>query len=159
MSVQTKKWLVSAVAAATLALSAGAANALEVSGTLDAATLPGLGPVGLDVLTLSFTSGSFLLTVQGSATSTLFSSPSNSFVGYTSSMGLPGAYTYLYSGLTGTYKLSLLGSAGASYTVGILGTGSVTLVPEPESMALALAGLGVLGLLGRRRLTAASARG
>lgn len=158
MSMQTKKWILAAVAAASMA-SAGTASAIELTGALDPTVVPVLGTVGLDVLTLSFTAGDYVVSVVGPASPSLFSDPSNTFVNYTSSSGLGSLYTYLYSGLSGTYKLSLLGTAGAAYKVSVFGTGTVTVVPEPESLALALGGLGVLGLLGRRRLTSTSTQG
>lgn len=147
-----KHWLASAAVAAAMSMAGSGAQALEVSGTLDPVAVPGLGTVGLDVLILSFTPGDYLLTVTGPASPTLFSLPSLTFKGYTASIGSPGVFSFLYSGLSGDYKLSLSGSVGAAYTIGVLGGGTVTLVPEPESIALALAGLGVVGLLGRRRL-------
>jgi hypothetical protein len=158
MSMQTKKWVLAAVAAASM-VSAGTASAIELTGSLDPTVVPMLGTVGLDVLTLSFTAGNYAVSVVGPASPSLFADPSNTFVNYTSSMNLGSLYTYLYSGLSGTYKLSLLGTPGASYKVSVFGTGTVAVVPEPESLALALGGLGVLGLLGRRRLSTASALG
>jgi hypothetical protein len=158
MSMHTKKWLLAAVAAASMA-AAGTASAIELTGSLDPTVVPPLGTVGLDVLALSFTPGDYVVSIVGPASPSLFTDPSNTFVNYTSSSGLGSLYTYLYSGLSGTYKLSLLGTAGAPYKISVFGTGTVAVVPEPESLALALGGLGVLGLLGRRRLTNASAQG
>lgn len=155
MSMQTKKWLLATVAAASMA-AAGTANAIEMTGTLDPTMVPMLGTVGLDVLALSFTPGDYVVSIVGPASPSLFMDPSSTFVNYTSSTGMGSLYSYMYTGLSGTYKLSLLGTAGASYKVSVFGTGTVAVVPEPESLALALGGLGVLGLLGRRRLTNAS---
>lgn len=59
--------------------------------------------------------------------------------------------------VTGPLTLTVTGMAGASLPVGsaisasYAGTLNVTAVPEPDTAALLLAGLGVAGLLGRRR--------
>lgn len=49
---------------------------------------------------------------------------------------------------------SFFGSSGFTYSVGStdqLGTLNISVVPEPESYALMLAGLGIVGFLARRR--------
>ena len=60
-------------------------------------------------------------------------------------------YTPSSLALTGPLTLTIKGTSGsnASYS----GTLNVTAVPEPESYALLLAGLGVLGFVARRRRT------
>jgi MYXO-CTERM domain-containing protein len=63
---------------------------------------------------------------------------------------------YSFTGLTaGFYKLTItgdiLGSKTSSYGGYVSLTPVTPAVPEPESLALALAGLGVAGLLARRR--------
>ena len=63
---------------------------------------------------------------------------------------------YSYSGLTaGQYTLSVAGQTftqfATSKTVGYDGSFSVTAVPEPESYAMLLAGLGLMGTIARRR--------
>ncbi|WP_290870459.1 FxDxF family PEP-CTERM protein [Aquabacterium sp.] len=63
---------------------------------------------------------------------------------------------YSFTGLTaGFYKLTITGDILGSKTSSYGGYFSLTpvtpAVPEPESLALALAGLGVAGLLARRR--------
>jgi len=88
---------------------------------------------------LSFTS--FTLT-RGTSTTAI--TPSSTDVG-----------ELLFSGLKeGKYKLEVIGSAtgksGGSYTLGLSATPAV---PEPEAVALAFAGLGVVGALARRRKT------
>lgn len=57
-----------------------------------------------------------------------------------------GSFSFLGLG-TGSFTLSISGSA-APYSVFV---GSVTAVPEAETYALALAGLGVVGLVAARR--------
>ena len=59
--------------------------------------------------------------------------------------------------LNGPLSMQVSGSAGpglaagSSITASYAGTANVTAVPEPGSMAMLAAGLGVVGLLGRRR--------
>jgi len=55
-----------------------------------------------------------------------------------------GSYRFVFTG-------TALGTAGGLYTA------AVTAVPEPESYAMMLAGLGVMGMIARRRKSKASA--
>ena len=66
------------------------------------------------------------------------------------SQGFSGEFTNVPAGL---YKLTVSGTIGSSaggYTVSI----STTPVPEPETYALLVAGLGLLGFVGARRKSA-----
>lgn len=71
---------------------------------------------------------------------------------YTGTVNGSGAnYTFSFSGVSqGAYDLWFI---GASTHASLLGAGSysVTAVPEPETSAMMLAGLGALGFLVRRR--------
>lgn len=59
--------------------------------------------------------------------------------------------------ITGPLTLTVTGTAGPSFNAGegvnasYAGTLNVTAIPEPGTLALALAGLGVVGFLSRRR--------
>jgi MYXO-CTERM domain-containing protein len=72
--------------------------------------------------------------------------------------GTDAASLTFYNLSAGTYQLrleTLSGTLSSAVQVTVGGSPiSVTAVPEPESYALALAGLGVVGLLARRRRTA-----
>lgn len=158
MSVQTKKWLASAVAAAAMAMSAGAAQALELTGSLTA--VPGSSS-GLDTFTFSL-SGDTDLTIAVSGSSLIQGAlyDGASLIDPDDFFKLKKQVIYTFEGLTaGIYSFDLFGAAGASYKLNVISDFgvSVTPVPEPESLALALGGLGVLGLLGRRRLASAQA--
>lgn len=77
----------------------------------------------------------------------------NDFHGTGTISGAPSSASFGFKNLTaGDYTITLLGhavgKAGGSYS-GDLGVTAA--VPEPESMALALAGLGVISMLARRR--------
>ena len=128
-------------------------HAIEVTGSLPAVVVPPLGTIGVEGLTFNFTPGDYLFSVIGPVAVSLYT-PTNSTISPTLVSGLPGLMSYTFTGLSGVYTLGLFGAVGAEYKVGILGTGIVTAVPEPESVALALGGLGVLGFMARRRLSA-----
>jgi MYXO-CTERM domain-containing protein len=137
-----------AVAATGLALATASmpSQALEVSGTLD----PAFSVFGLDELTLSFTSGTYAFTVVGPVTFSLYT-PTYTPVAFTSSTGVGLVSSYTFASLSGPYIVDLFGLNGASYKLSVIGTGTVSSVPEPESLGLALAGLGVLVFVSRRR--------
>lgn len=143
-----------AATGAALMLASAPSQALEASGTLVAAPIP-VPPfvIGVAGLSFNFTPGDYLISVVGPVSIGLFT-PATTLVSPVFTSGLPGLSSYTFAGLSGTYTLDLFGAPGASYTVGIVGTGTVTPVPEPESVAMAFAGLGVLGFLARRRLNA-----
>ncbi len=156
MTHQVSRHLVRAVAVAamgaTLALASAPSRALEVSGTLGPVAVPyPPGLIGMAGMSFNFTPGDYLISVVAPVSIALFT-PATTLVSPLYTSGLPGLSSYTFSGLSGTYTLDLFGAPGASYTVGIIGTGTVTPVPEPESVAMAFAGLGVLGFLARRRL-------
>jgi MYXO-CTERM domain-containing protein len=73
-------------------------------------------------------------------------------------VGTDSATLTFYNLSAGTYQLrleTLTGTLSSAVQVTVGGSPlTVTSVPEPESYALALAGLGVVGLLARRRRTA-----
>ena len=141
---------VAAVVVTGLALAAGSsaqAGVVTFSGTLDPA-----GPFGHDLLAYDFTAGNYIFTVVGSPVLSLFTAAYAPISPITS--GAPGITAYTFANLTaGSYLVSLFGAANVPYTLVMAGTGAVTptAVPEPESLALALAGLGSAGILMRRR--------
>lgn len=51
----------------------------------------------------------------------------------------------------GQHKLEVFGTTGAQYVGGITNLANLAPVPEPESYAMLLAGLGVMGAVARRR--------
>lgn len=158
MNLQTKKWLTSTVAAAAMALAAGSASALEVTGGLT--LVPGSSS-GLDTFAFSL-SGDTDLTISVSGTSLVQGAlyDGGTLIDPDDFLKLKKQVIYTFEGLTaGIYSFDLFGAAGGSYKLSIISDYGVTVspVPEPESLALALGGLGVLGLLGRRRLAGASA--
>lgn len=63
--------------------------------------------------------------------------------------GLETAYTAAPTALTGPITLTVNGKSGDNATYS--GTFNLTVVPEPESYALMLAGLGVVGYISRRK--------
>jgi hypothetical protein len=73
------------------------------------------------------------------------------FSGNTGVTILPGNSTYSFSGVSaGAYSLTVTGYADGAYGGGY--NGALTLaVPEPGSYAMFLAGIGLLGLIVRRR--------
>ena len=63
-----------------------------------------------------------------------------------------GAHSYSFSVTDGaSYAVYLENLGSAPLTFSTMGVGSVAAVPEPETYAMLLAGLGVLGFVGRRR--------
>lgn len=144
-----KRMLAVAATGLALATASVSSHALEVTGTLDT-----FGKYGLDELAYSYTPGDYTFITYGKVTFTLFDAMDQ--VVDPSSFGAfvaPKSNYYNFEGLSGIYTVTLFGAAGTPYKLtisGDLGT-AVTPVPEPESMVLALAGLGVLVFVGRRR--------
>lgn len=166
-------------AAAALAFSAG----VQADATFDLGTIDGTLPIGNTVLAGSFTDTynfniASLSTVTAIVLNTsYFLDPPGMTLGkigfFAASLdGVPltlsVATTTLATGvelvtqklfvddalkLAGPHTLTIggVGDAGSSAYTGSI---SVTVVPEPETYALMLAGLGVVGLLARRRRSA-----
>jgi hypothetical protein len=136
-------------AAGALMLGAVAANASIATDTTFWQFSVGTTPTNVSILAGSSTGGIVS-----------FSSITNLDPGETVTPFFPSGNTakLTFRGLNvGTYQVKLVTVAGAPYSVGAFaGTTplAVTQVPEPESYALALAGLGVAGLLIRRRQAA-----
>lgn len=64
----------------------------------------------------------------------------------------PGANSYSFSVTNNaSYAVYLQNTGSSPLTFSTMGVGSVAAVPEPETYAMLLAGLGVLGFVGRRR--------
>lgn len=80
---------------------------------------------------------------------------SDSFVGLSNGVA---SSTFFFAALPGTYRLVATGTAIRAAVLDVsLDFGPVAAVPESQTSALLLAGLGVMGLIARRRL--ASDRG
>jgi len=150
-----------AIAAATLALFAAGASAATtpvtlVSGSfndiaLGTVTFAGTSTVsGLAGFVSQFT-GSF-----GNQTFT-FDAPAINFsqVSLYSGSALSASSssnTFNFANLTaGTYTIKVSGSVAGGGVGGALAQYQVTAVPEPETYAMLLAGLGVMGAIARRR--------
>ena len=151
----------SMVAAAAMALSALCANAqvttpaVEVNGTfndvlLGSVSVPGASNVGGGL--------GYMLTFTFFGT--VFDLPAVTFSsvalgGQNASLGANNTFSFTVAG-PGSYDLTASGSVanggrnyiGAQYTI--------TAVPEPETVAMLLAGLGLIGTIGRRRSIAAA---
>lgn len=109
-------------------------------------------------------------------TTTVFSGSGLDFALYGTSVGgaqtllsaIPGSYTHIpnsgstttsasYTGIAGyaSYLLAVTGitksAGGVSFLVNGSNVASITPVPEPESYAMLLAGLGLMGTIARRR--------
>ena len=95
----------------------------------------------------------------GAASDINFTSVSLNGNAYTlESMGSWSLATLPVTSVTGPLTLTVSGiaaptlAAGTAIAASYSGTVNVTAVPEPESAVLLLAGLGIVGLLGRRRI-------
>ncbi len=152
--------LVAAVAVATASLASTAAPK-------DLGTNPGFTPVSAVAVDAGFLSFSYSF-ILDSATS--FSALSGAFSSWGSDVTLtadltgptPASTTFLVTPSVdgtfsfgpladGVYQLTLTGSTSSGITPYGGFITSAAAVPEPESIAMALAGLGVAGMLVRRR--------
>lgn len=128
-------------------------QAYSGSFSFDDAGLTGTGSEWLAVSSLSMNLNSATYTLADAAAPAEVAYFDGSFLGlsYSNLVGDP-----LFSLVAGT---TALGEAFIAYdpAAGISGTGSVSYmqpVPEPETYAMLLAGLGLLGIIGRRRKAA-----
>ncbi len=158
--------------AAAAVLAATAAGAQATTTTFSGSVGPGVNP--FDVLATSITFGS-ASNLVGGVSSSGYTAEFNvgSVTVLLNADALNIASVYLKSGSTvigtdtdlsngfafgnlaaGTYGLYITGTNTNTSLVGVFaGTTTVTAaVPEPESVALVLAGLGVVGLMSRRRM-------
>ncbi len=101
-----------------------------------------LGTVGGASLSLVPGGPSSGLTATGASTSSNLFGINGSLVTYSATF---------QNVLAGNYGIQLTGTDGGQFIAVTNVTSSVTAVPEPESYAMLLAGLGALGFMGRRR--------
>jgi hypothetical protein len=154
--------------AAMLTLSAAGAYAEDVTkDILLSEGPPGTYSAGFDVLhtvagvftdTITFqpsvtgwTNGSLVTISTGPVTNIDFTSASiNGLTFAFNSTPGGGEYGFTLPGfLTGPLVLTVMGTAGANASYG--GTLNVSAVPEPETWAMMLGGLGLVGFMARRR--------
>ncbi len=142
-----------AVVAALLA--GGVAHAAGGSLALVGTTFSSVAVGGSDVWTLSLPTvsvgsvTSFSISGGGLTGITFTTAAGATVPGLVSSVSLPYVGAFAFSNLAaGNYKLTVSGTVGAAYGVT---TAITSAVPESGSVALALAGLGVAGLMLRRR--------
>lgn len=146
------------LAAAVLVCATASAHALPVLDTSDPSYMPVFGITfgsGTSVTNydISFSQNSIL---TGSLFNLLPTFPATmtaitlTGTSYSASAASPNSGSFSFSGITaGNYTLSF--SYATQGMGGFSGVINTTPVPEPESVALALAGVGVVGLLARRR--------
>jgi len=158
----------SIVLAATLALSAAGAYAEDISKTISLSEgPPGTYSAGFDIVhtvagaftdTITFepsvtgwTNGSLITISTGPVTNIDFTSASINGLSFTfNSTPGGGEYGFTIPGfLTGPLVMTVMGTAGANASYG--GTLNVSAVPEPETWAMMLGGLGLMGFMARRR--------
>ena len=109
----------------------------DLTGSMFAASSVNYGPFSLSLGSVTFSSASV-----GSLTGDL----DPSAAGFSFKNVLAGIYTVKASGSISGGSIPNLAFIGANYTV--------TPVPEPETFAMLLAGLGLMGVIARRRKSA-----
>jgi hypothetical protein len=161
--------LKSLLLAATLAFSSAAALAAPVPTYIDV-TVTGSGPTWTAEYGASHTAGDFIdvytflpssvtgltdISFYNFARSTAFNITftgaelSGVPIPYTNSGGVGFSFGGLIADFTGPLVLTISGTSGA--TGSYAGTLNVSAVPEPETYAMMLGGLGLLGFMARRR--------
>jgi hypothetical protein len=151
-----------AIAATVLALGSMAASAAQtspvaVSGSfsdvlLGQITLGGTSTVGG---TTSYVTSYNLFGMDFTLPVVTFSSVSLYLNGLSVGTSNSNAFTFANLG-AGTYSLKATGSVAGGGSNFIAAQYQVTAVPEPETFAMLLAGLGVMGAIARRRKAAAA---
>lgn len=153
MRLSAKRFLAPALAGFVLTAASSAASAFTVVGTLS----PPPPMSGTDSVVFELLAGSSFTAIM-SGTSTVVGllygdAPAPLMPTFSYTMGPQTIYGF--SGLAlGTYTFDLFGAAGTPYMLTVVPPygGEVALVPEPQTLALALGGLCAVGALSRRRL-------
>jgi hypothetical protein len=100
---------------------------------------------------------SIVLTNAGNAVIASFNNIANGITGDTGGV-FSGSFLKTFSGLTSGagYELTFVGkwNAASGYTTNQSPSVSISAVPEPETYAMLLAGLGLIGTIARRRTSA-----
>jgi hypothetical protein len=120
----------------TVTFSGFSAGVRAVGGYFFGSDISGLF-TGAQVITVQATDGS------GSSTQSLLTPTTGSFIGFVSSGAMTSLQTWV--GVQGT------GQASVWPTINNLTLGTVAAVPEPQTYALLLGGLGLVGFMARRK--------
>jgi hypothetical protein len=146
------KSLVAVAAMVAAGAASAAGGVLSLSGT-SASTID---PLGFDVWTFSVPVNSFgsitgFSTSGPTLTGVSFTTAANAAVpGLLESAFLPYGKSFSFTSLAaGNYKFTIAGAATSAYSINA--NVAAVPVPEPGSYVLALAGLGIAGLMLRRR--------